>query len=310
MKNPNLSSFPILTFWSTALAVAVAAVWGFNFIMVKIGLDEIPPLTFCALRFLFASVPAIFFIKKPNVSWKYIIAYGLLTFALQFSLLFIGMAIGVTPGVAALVVQLQVFFAIFFAYILAKQSISMWQILGAFISFSGIVVIAVNRGGNLPALGFMLIFLGAVSWGLGNVISTKFKDINMLGLVVWSSFIAFFPLLGASFLFEKPLVILLHPHVLTGHALLSLAYVTYISTHFGYGCWSWLLSKYSMASIAPFALLCPIIALFCSVLILDESFESWKIWATFLVIAGLCLNVFGHKLWRLLFPLTAPTVLS
>ena len=298
MHKNNLKSFPALTLWSFMLAVSVAVIWGVNFIMVKVGLDEIPPLTFCALRFFFASIPAIFFIKKPNIPWKYIIGYGLLTFSIQFSLLFFGMAVGVPPGIAALLVQLQVFFAIFFAYLLANQRINIWQIIGALVSFSGIVIIGLHRDGNIPSLGLLLIIIAAISWGLGSVIATKFKDINMFALVVWSSFVAFFPLLGVSFILEQPLPILLHPFDLSWSVIIALAYVTYVSTHYGYGCWSWLLSKYSMASITPFALLSPIIALLCSVFMFDESFETWKMAATFLVIFGLSLNVFGDRVFK------------
>jgi len=300
MQNPNPYEFPSLSLWSAILATMVAFAWGFNFIMVKVGLDEIPPLTFCALRFFFSSIPFVFFIKKPNILWKYIIGYGLLTFAIQFSLLFFGMAMGVSPGVAALIVQLQVFFAIFFAYLFAKQPIGRWQIIGAMISFLGIIVIGLHRDGNISIIGFMIILIGGFSWGLGSVIATKFKDINMLALVVWSSFVAFFPLLGISFWLEDPMQILLHPFHLTWVAYLALAYVTYVSTHFGYGVWSWLLSKYSMASIAPFALLCPIVALIFSTLIFRETFELWKLLATLLVISGLALNVFGKQLVKYL----------
>ena len=168
------------------------------------------------------------------------------------------------------------------------------------ISFLGIIVIGLHRGGSLPTVGFIVIILGALSWGVGSVIATKFKDINMIALVVWSSFVAFFPLVALSFIFEDPLPIILHPSELSWLAISALAYVTYISTHFGYGCWSWLLSQYSMASIAPFALLCPIIALLFSTLIFDESFESWKILATILVLAGLSLNIFGKQLFMFL----------
>ena len=122
----------------------------------------------------------------------------------------------------------------------------------------------------------------------------------MIALVVWSSFVAFFPLVGLSFIFEDPLPIIFHPSELSWSAIIALAYVTYISTHFGYGCWSWLLSQYSMASIAPFALLCPIIALMFSTLMLGESFESWKMLATILVLAGLSLNILGKQLIRFL----------
>lgn len=299
MQKNDSSLSPPLTLWSVVLAISVATVWGFNFIMVKVGLNEIPPLTFCALRFFFASIPAIFFIKKPNTPWKYIIGYGLLTFCIQFSLLFFGMAVGVSPGIAALIVQLQVFFAIGFAYFFANQRINIWQILGAILSFSGILLIGLHRGGNLPGLGFILIVIASISWGLGSVIATKFRDVNMLGLVVWSSFVAFFPLLVVSFLFEKPLLIMFHLQDLSWVAIFALAYVIYISTHYGYGCWSWLLSKYSMASITPFALLAPVIALVCSACIFEETFETWKIVATFLVIAGLGLNILGRRLFNM-----------
>ncbi|GAA3062166.1 hypothetical protein GCM10020000_51810 [Streptomyces olivoverticillatus] len=44
------------------LAVCVAAVWGVNFVVIDIGLGHFPPLFFCALRFLAAAVPAVFFV--------------------------------------------------------------------------------------------------------------------------------------------------------------------------------------------------------------------------------------------------------
>ena len=58
------------------LALLVVAVWGINFVVIKTGLDHLPPLLFAALRFTFAFVPAVFFIPRPNVSWRNLIAYG------------------------------------------------------------------------------------------------------------------------------------------------------------------------------------------------------------------------------------------
>lgn len=70
------------------LALLVVVVWGFNFLFVTFGLQEISPLLLCALRFLLASVPAIFFIKLPSASLRIVALYGLVMFALQFSFLF------------------------------------------------------------------------------------------------------------------------------------------------------------------------------------------------------------------------------
>ncbi len=99
------------------LALLVVFVWGINFIFVKLSLEEFSPLLLCAVRFLLASVPAVFFIKPPAVPFKIIAGYGLIMFALQFALLFIGLRVGMTPGVASLLMQVQVFFSMFFAII-------------------------------------------------------------------------------------------------------------------------------------------------------------------------------------------------
>jgi O-acetylserine/cysteine efflux transporter len=285
-----------LSLWGILLALLISFVWGFNFIIVKIGLEQIPPLTLCALRFLMASLPAVFFIPKPDVSWKYIIAYGLMTFALQFSLLFLGMSAGVAPGVAALILQLQVFFAIFFAYLFMQQTINRWQLIGAVISFLGIFILAWHHDKDCSLLGFTLILGAAISWGLGTIISAKLKNINMLSLVVWSSFVAVFPLFGMALLYENPIPILLHPNQLSTNSVIALVYITYLSTYFGYGYWSWLLSKYPIASIAPFALLAPIVAMIFSALIVHESIGLWKGVASLFVVAGLCLNIFNKKI--------------
>lgn len=284
-----------ITIGSVFMAIAVAVIWGFNFIMVKVGLEQLPPLTFCALRFLLASIPAIFIVPKPDAPWKYIIGYGILTFALQFSLLFGGMAAGASPGIAALIIQLQVFFAIFFAWLWMHQNITPWQIVGALVSFSGIALIALHHDHNFTWLAFFMLLASALTWGLGNIISVKLHAVNMFSLVVWSSFVAFFPLIGMAFLLEPNFQIFFHPEQLNTDTIISVLYITYGSTYIGYGCWSWLLSKYFMASIAPFALLAPIIAILSSAWIFSEPIEPWKIIATLLVIGGLCINIFAKK---------------
>src|SRR5665647_3452346 len=73
------------------LAVAVMAVWGSNFVVIRIGLDHLPPLTFAALRFAVALFSAVLFIKRPAVPWRNLAAYGLLIGGGQFALLFIAM---------------------------------------------------------------------------------------------------------------------------------------------------------------------------------------------------------------------------
>jgi O-acetylserine/cysteine efflux transporter len=281
------------------LGLAVIVVWGVNFVMVKLSLEDIPPLTLCALRFFLAAVPAIFFIKKPNASWQWVAAYGVLIFAAQFALLFVGMHLGVAPGIAALLLQFQVFFTIFFAYLFFRQPVGPLQLLGALVAFAGIVTIFTHLGGKYSLMGMILILGAAACWAGGNVISVKLGKVNMFSLVIWGSAAAFFPLCMAAFILEGPhtvFTVVTHVYQLPTMTLLAVAYIIYASTYFGYGAWSWLLSRYTMASVAPLVLLVPIVAMLFSSYVLGETFETWKIVAVVLVITGTAINLLGGRI--------------
>jgi O-acetylserine/cysteine efflux transporter len=77
----------------------------------------------------------------------------------------------------------------------------------------------------------------------------------------------------------------------------SIAYIVYLSTHFGFAVWARLLGTYPVAMVAPFTLLVPISGFIGSAVLLDEEIEPWKIGAGLLVIAGLCINLFGRRLF-------------
>src|SRR5579862_883469 len=126
------------------LAILVALLWGCNFIFVKLGVQEIPPLFLCAVRFLIASVPAIFFARLPKNALKLVVLYGLIMFALQFSLIFMGIAVGMPAGMASLLLQTSVFFSIFFAAIFIREIPTRWQMTGALLSFSGVMLAATH----------------------------------------------------------------------------------------------------------------------------------------------------------------------
>jgi len=280
------------------LAILVAAVWGCNFIFVKLGVHEMPPLFLCALRFFLASVPAIFFIRWPTHAFKMVALYGIVMFALQFSLLFTGMAVGMTAGMAGLLSQTAVFFSIFFAAIFIGEIPTIWQIMGALLSFTGIALAATHLDGSMTVAGFLLVIAGAACLGLGNLIARKLGHISTATLVGWGSLIAFPPLLIVSLLIEGPEHILSSLHHFSWLVLISLLYIVYISTWVGYGAWSWLLGRYPVSLVVPFALLVPVFAMLCSIVFLNESFEPWKMTVTGLVIAGLCINSLVPRLIR------------
>ncbi|BCZ98207.1 TPA: EamA family transporter [Legionella pneumophila subsp. pneumophila] len=287
----------VMPFAHLLLALLVVFVWGINFIFVKLSLEEFSPLLLCAVRFLLASVPAVFFIKPPAVPFKIIAGYGLIMFALQFALLFIGLRVGMTPGVASLLMQVQVFFSMFFAIIFLGEQPQVGQIIGALIAFIGIGVVALHFDHNVSLMGFLCILAAAASWGIGNLITKKIHSVNLIAVIVWSSFVACLPMFILSLVFEGPESFVTAYEHMTWKGILSVLYIVYISTWVGYGVWNWLISRYPVGMVVPFTLLVPVVGILSSVLILGEPFYLWKLVAGLLVISGLCINLLTTRLF-------------
>jgi O-acetylserine/cysteine efflux transporter len=93
-----------LPFRHVVLALAVVAVWGTNFVVIKLALGTLPPLLFAALRFVLAFAPAALWVPRPNVQWRVLAAYGALIGAGQFGLMFIAMRADITPGLASVAI--------------------------------------------------------------------------------------------------------------------------------------------------------------------------------------------------------------
>ena len=285
-----------MNFLHVLFALLVVAIWGVNFSVIKIGLRDFPPLFLNGARYFLACVPWIFFLKKPNVPFKWIALYGVFMFALAFSLLFLGISFGVASGLASLLYQTQVFFTLFFAVAVFKEKLHPIQIIGACVAFSGIVLAGVKVGGGLTLGGFFLILMGAASWGAGNAISKKIGYTNMVALVSWGSLVAWPLILAASLIFEGPQAIwasLSHPSLAS---LGALAYIAYASTMVGFGLWSWLIHHHPLSSVAPFALLVPVFGMGSSILLLGEPLQKWKVEAFVLIVMGLSLHLLGPRI--------------
>src|SRR5690606_34772594 len=107
--------------WLAALVVICA--WGVNFVVIKVGLSEVPPLLLGALRFTFVAFPAILFVKRPQMPWRIIILYGLTISLGQFVFLFTAMYVGMPAGLASLVLQSQAFFTVLIAALLLGEGV-------------------------------------------------------------------------------------------------------------------------------------------------------------------------------------------
>ncbi|MFO1307419.1 MAG: EamA family transporter [Burkholderiales bacterium] len=286
------------------LTLAVAAVWGFAFVPIRLALDEIPPFALAALRFLFAALPAFLFVRRPDMPWRGVVAYGLAIGVFQFGLLFLGMKLGMAAGLSSLVIQTQVFFTIGLAVALAGDRFHRWNALGAIVAAGGIAVLGAFKiagGAGTTLAGFLLVIASAFAWAVGNLVAKRAgadHDVDAFSLVVWSSLVPPLPLAAASYAFEGGAEAW---RAVTSASALSWACVGFLAwgaTLFAYAAWNRLLHTYPTPLISPFALLIPVSGLASAAIFLGERLAPVQALGVALVFAGLVVNVAGPLLVR------------
>ena len=278
------------------LALAVVAVWGTNFVVIKLALGELPPLLFAALRFALALVPALFFLPRPKGNWKNLAGYGLLIGVGQFGLLYVAMNGYISPGIASLVIQIQVFFTIGLSMRLTGERVRVFQWFALLLATAGIVIIVFNTDGSTTILGLALVLLAALSWAGGNMSAKQGSPTNMLAYVVWSSAFAVPPLFALSLAFEGWDAASAALRQADAAAWAAVAWQAWGNTLFGYAVWGWLLARHPAATITPMALLVPVFGMGASALWLSEPLPPWKLAAAALVLAGLAVNLLWPRL--------------
>jgi O-acetylserine/cysteine efflux transporter len=278
------------------LALAVVAVWGTNFVVIKLALASLPPLLLATLRFTLAFVPAALFVARPAVPWRTLAAYGTLIGAGQFGLLFVAMRSEITPGLASLVIQTQVFFTIGLAMAYGRERLRRVQAIALGLAATGLALIAWHADASTTPLGLGLVLTAALAWAAGNTVAQRAGKVPILGFMVWSSLFAAPPLLALSLLLEGPSEIARGLSTSGAAAWAAVLWQSIGNTLFGFGAWAWLLARYPAATVSPMALLVPVFGIGASALWLGEALPAWKLAAAALVIAGLALNLLWPRL--------------
>nr|WP_207911138.1 EamA family transporter [Roseateles saccharophilus] len=278
------------------LALAVVAIWGSNFVVIKYALHTLPPMTLAVLRFSFALVPACFFLRRPQVDWRNLAGYGVLIGVGQFGLLYLSMRSQISPGLASLVVQTQVFFTLLLAVRIRKERVLRTQWLGLALAAGGIAVIAAHVDGTTTALGVGMVLAAAFCWACANLLTQRAGRIDMLAYVVWSSAFAVPPLLVLALLLDGPGPMAAGLAAADLGTWAAVLWQSVANSLFGYGAWSWLLARHPAGRIVPMALLVPVFGMGSAALLLGEPLPAWKLVAAALVLAGLAINLLGPRL--------------
>jgi len=178
------------------LALLAVAVWGANFTVIRLGLDDVPPLLLAALRYLVAAFPAVLVVPPPALPPGVWVTFGLTNGFGQFACLFTAIHLGLPAGLASVVLQVQALFTTLLAGLLLREPVGRRQAAGLALAASGLGLVATQPGagsGPIPPLAWALAGGAALCWAVSNILIRRATGPAaaageaMVRLVVWSS---------------------------------------------------------------------------------------------------------------------------
>ena len=257
------------------LALLVVVVWGLNFVVIKLGLHNMPPLMLAGLRFMLVAFPALLFVARPAIPLRLLLGYGLTISFGQFAFLFCAIGLGMPAGLASLVLQAQAFFTIILGAFVFGERLQGKQLAGIALAIFGVLVLVEGASaGACPTGGLYADPGGGAQLGLRQYFQQKIMSQAtrppIISLVVWSALIPVLPFMFASWLIDGPQLMLASLRQIDMLTVLSLLYLAFIATLVGYGIWGSLLGRYETWRVAPLSLLVPVVGMASAALLLGR----------------------------------------
>jgi len=282
------------------IIVAVTCLWGFNYSVIKAGVDNIDPFILTGLRFTFAAFPAVLFVRKPDVKWCYLGLYGITFGVGLWGMMSMAIYSGLSAGTASLILEFSVFISVLMGIVFLKERINTSLKIGLALTLLGLIFIANITDGSVTLIGFVFALVGALSMSIISLMVKKLNIKDMFAFVAWSCLFAPLPLFTMAYMVNGVHLYSELSTTLNPTAFGSVLFQAYPTTLLGYWIWNKMLTKYPLSMMSPFKLLVPIFALLGSVIFYDEQLGINKIIAFSLIIAGVLLP--------LITPLIAPFI--
>ncbi len=263
-----------------ALLIGITLIWGFNLIVSKVGVSELPPVLFTVLRFAIISVLLAPFLRVRRGQMGALVVAGLLSFALAFTLNLAGLRRAANVSSVAIAGQLGVPFATLLSIALLDEVVRWRRWTGIVLSFGGVFVMGFD-----PQIGdrwesLALVIASAFAGAVGLIAMKKLQGFRPIELQAWFALISLPVLLLVCLELEHPDLHMLS--AVSARAWGALAFGVLVSSLIAHTGYFHLVQRYPVTSVAPLTTLSPIFAVILSVLLLGDQLS------TRIVVGGIC----------------------
>ena len=260
----------------------LCGIWGSTWLFIKLGLEDLPPLTFAGIRFVISC--AILFplvwvrhlaLPKTRSDWFLVVGTGVMSFSLNYGLVFWAEQY-ITSGLAALLQAMLPAFGLILAHIHVPAERMTWvKIAGVVLGVFGVGVVFSNQlaiSGRLALAGCVAMVLSAFFAAYSNVlVKTHGKNLNPAVLAAFQMLFGLIPLLLYGLTFEgNPLRLRWTPL-----ALVCLLYLAVVGTVIAFLMYYWLIQNMDVTKTMLISLVTPVVAVILGMLVLDEQL-SWR----------------------------------
>lgn len=286
----------------TFLIVLTTLIWGFNFVVIKWGVQDVSAPLMTALRFALVAIPLVFFVKRPSIPLLAVAIYGLLFGCCIWGLVNYAISLGTPAGQASLLLQSSAFMTAIAGVVFFSESMSGQKTGGILLAFVGFALISSGALASSSLFGVGLVLLAGFAWTICNVIVRYFKPDDILSFIVWSSLFVPLPILGYLAIFSSDLT---NIQTLTGwRGLASIAFQAVVTTIIGYGIWTKMITRYGLSVVSPYSLIVPVSGLLFGYIFFGENPKFREILGSALVLLGLIfMSGLGQESLKRLFRL-------
>jgi drug/metabolite transporter (DMT)-like permease len=280
----------------TLLAFAIIyLVWGSTFLAIRVGVREVPPLLFAAMRFFTAGVILYAWMRLKGTAsptlrqWSSLSLIALLIFVLDYGLLFWAEQ-RVPSGIAAVMLAtIPVFMALAEILFLRTQRLTLRLAFALMVGIGGVAVLisrSVNFGdAPIETSGAIALVVAAVSWSIAAVLSRKFslpesKVMSSGAQMLSGGFMLF---IAAALLGEfKGFRI----EAISKGAWLALVYLIVAGSIIGFTAYVWLLHHESPTKVGTYAYVNPVVAVLVGYFLGGEALGMRTVMGTILVLVS------------------------
>lgn len=273
-----------------ALALLIPLVWGFNFIVMKFAVTEASPMFLVAARFLLATVPLIFFVPRPEAPWMKLALYAFIFAVVKFSLLFSAFRLGAPAGISAVVLQMQAIVTVGLSLLLFRERPSGRDVAGLALAAAGLAIILAGLSGGDTLIPLLIVFAAATAWASANLVNKSLKRADPIGFVVWTSALATLMVIPIILLVEGLGSVTATIAGLSTWGWAAILYLAYPVSIVSGAIWSRLIIRYPSATITPFALATPAVALVMSMVFYGEPLTLSVLLGSAAILMGIALN--------------------